>query len=47
MDVPLEDCTFDAMYSFEAVRGGGFEIIRAIDQQAEQGDPERPWYAAL
>ena len=114
MDIPLEDGTFDAMYSFEAVchapnngllfqelyrllkpggevaivdwcltdafqrgdrrhedlrariertnatpdlpmpeeyvdavRGAGFEIIRAVDQQAEQGDPERPWYMAL
>ena len=114
MDVPLEDGTFDAMYSFEAVchapnngllfrelyrllkpggevaivdwcltdafdgkdgqhedirariertnatpdlptpgeyvdavQGAGFEIIRAVDQQAEQGDPSTPWYMAL
>ena len=114
MDVPLEDETFDAVYSFEAVchapnnlllfqelyrlvkPGGeiaivdwcftdkfepdnprhqqirrdietnnavpdlltttqqvetaeqaGFEIIQAIDQQAEYGNPETPWYMAL
>ena len=114
MDVPLEDGTFDAMYSFDAichapnnrllfhelyrllkpggeiaivdwcltdafdsgnsrhedirvriettnatpdlptpeeyvedVRSAGFEIIRAVDQEAEQGDPSTPWYMSL
>lgn len=114
MDVPLEDGTFDALYSFEAlchapnrrqafaelhrllkpgaeaavvdwcltdafdvgdphhneirariestnatpelpttdeyveiVRNAGFELIRAVDQQAEAGNPETPWYMAL
>ncbi len=114
MDVPLDDGTFDALYSFEAichapnrhrafrelhrllkpgaeaavvdwcltdafdtsdhrhndlrariertnavpelpttreyvdiVRGAGFELIRAVDQQAEVGNPSTPWYMAL
>ncbi|MCY3568609.1 MAG: class I SAM-dependent methyltransferase [Chloroflexi bacterium] len=31
----------------ETVRQAGFEIIQAIDQQAEYGNPETPWYMAL
>ena len=31
----------------EIVRTAGFELIRAIDQQAETGNPETPWYLAL
>ena len=114
MDVPLGDCTFDAIYSFEAlchapnrrrafnelyrllkpgaeaaivdwcltdafdasddrhddvrariertnatpelpttreyvetVRSAGFDLIRAVDQQEERGNPSTPWYMAL
>ena len=31
----------------EAMRSAGFEIIEAIDQQAECGNPATPWYMAL
>ena len=31
----------------DAFRQAGFEIIQAIDQQAEHGNPETPWYMAL
>ena len=31
----------------ETVRRAGFEIIQAVDQQAEDGDPRAPWYMAL
>ena len=114
MDVPLDDCAFDALYSFEAlchapnrrrafdelyrllkpgaeaavvdwcltdafdasdeghvdirariertnatpelpttreyietVRGAGFHLIRAVDQQEERGNTSTPWYMAL
>lgn len=29
------------------IRCAGFEIIQAVDQQAENGDPRTPWYMAL
>ncbi|MCY3557713.1 MAG: class I SAM-dependent methyltransferase [Chloroflexi bacterium] len=31
----------------ETVQEAGFEIIQAIDQQAEYGNPDTPWYMAL
>ena len=31
----------------EAVRSAGFEVIEAVDQQAECGNPATPWYMAL
>ena len=31
----------------ETVRSAGFEILRAVDQQAEDGDERTPWYMAL
>ncbi|MYE06845.1 MAG: hypothetical protein F4Y04_06455, partial [Chloroflexi bacterium] len=31
----------------ETVEEAGFEIIQALDQQAEHGNPETPWYMAL
>lgn len=31
----------------EVIREAGFEIVKALDQQAEYGDPRTPWYMAL
>ena len=31
----------------EAVQSAGFEVIEAVDQQAEYGHPATPWYMAL
>ena len=31
----------------DAVRGAGFEVIEAVDQQAKHGNPASPWYMAL
>ena len=31
----------------DAMRNSGFEVIEAVDQQAEQGHPATPWYMAL
>ena len=31
----------------ETVREAGFEVIQAVDQQSEDGDPRTPWYMAL
>ena len=31
----------------ETVRSAGFEILRVVDQQAEDGDERSPWYLAL
>ena len=31
----------------EAVRSAGFEVIEAVDQQADYGNPATPWYMAL
>ena len=30
-----------------AMEGAGFEVVRAADQQVEQGNPATPWYMAL
>ena len=31
----------------ETIRSAGFEILQAVDQQAEDGDERTPWYMAL
>ena len=30
-----------------AMESAGFEVVRAVDQQVEQGNPATPWYMAL